>query len=419
MHSEFLLIPWLIIMVGTTLIVWRYTWGLPLTEIPNSTPPVAVIVPIKGATEATEAFLQALRQQDYPAYRIVAAVESEDDPAFHLLTRHQQIPGAPIEICVAGLAQRGGQKVHNLLAALERLGPPDVIVAFTDADTLPQPLWLSRLMAGIVNAGREVVTGYRWMIPGDHRLSSAVVAAANTSIATLLRVPYVANACWGGTMVMRRETLERIDIRRYWEGAILDDLQMTRALRDHGVMIFSPRQSLLLSPIRMSWREAFAFGRRQYRLVLTHDPDLWLLAALGTAVPVFSVVLAIVLLCQGSLFALSLLVLSVALGEARTRWRQQIVAALWGKELDTALSRSWMTDRWLRPLWWGFHTICVFAALGSRRLNWAGIEYLIRSPQDIEVIRRPDKRPIDEQPSLRSVGVGSPSAYKQEHEQAR
>src|ERR1700759_3834918 len=116
MLSEFLLIPWLLIMLCTTLIVWRYTWGLPLTEIPHSTHLVAVIVPIKGASAATEAFLQALRHQDYPAYRIIAAVESERDPAFQLLQRHQQVPGAPIEICVAGLASRSGQKTHNLLA---------------------------------------------------------------------------------------------------------------------------------------------------------------------------------------------------------------------------------------------------------------------------------------------------------------
>src|SRR5947209_19465116 len=129
MYSEFLLIPWLAIMVCTTLIVWRYTWGLPLTEIPTSAPRVAMIVPIKGASAATEAFLQALRHQDYPAYRIIAAVESEDDPAFQLLKRHQQVPGAAIEICVAGLAYRSGQKIHNLLAALDRLGPADEIVA--------------------------------------------------------------------------------------------------------------------------------------------------------------------------------------------------------------------------------------------------------------------------------------------------
>ena len=77
------------------------------------------------------------------------------------------------------------------------------------------------------------MTGYRWIVPADTKLSSAVVAAADDSIATLLRVPYIANACWGGTMVMSRAVLDRIDIRRYWDGAVVDDLQMTRALRVH------------------------------------------------------------------------------------------------------------------------------------------------------------------------------------------
>src|SRR5947209_1213304 len=118
MPTEYLLIPWLVIIIATTLVVWRYTWGLPLTEIPKSTPRVALIVPIKGASEATQAFLHAVRYQDYPDYRIIAAVESEEDAAFRLLQRQAASGGTPIEICVAGLAHRSGQKIHNLLAAL-------------------------------------------------------------------------------------------------------------------------------------------------------------------------------------------------------------------------------------------------------------------------------------------------------------
>ncbi|MBV8850998.1 MAG: glycosyltransferase family 2 protein [Methylobacteriaceae bacterium] len=414
MPTEFLLIPWLVIIVGTTFIVWRYTWGLPLIEVSISTPTVAVIVPIKGTSQTTEAFLHALRHQDYPAYRIIAAVESEDDPAFGALLRQAGTPGAPLEICVAGLAQRSGQKVHNLLAALALLRPEDEIVAFTDADTLPQPLWLPRLIAGIVNAGRPAVTGYRWMIPADDRLSSAALAAANASIATLLRVPYVANACWGGTMVMRRTTLERIDIRRYWDGALSDDLQMTRALRDHKVMIFSPRQSLLPAPIAMDWRQAFAFGRRQYQLILTHDPDLWLLAALGTAIPAFSFVLAIVLLLQGSVFALCVLALAGVLGAVRTQLRRRIVTALWGRELTSGLAGFWTIDRWLRPLWWAFHTVCVFSAPGSRRISWAGVDYIVRSPQDIEVIRWPES--FSEQPAFSPSVMNAAPSFNQKPE---
>ena len=115
------------------------------------------------------------------------AVESRDDPAFALLTAEKARRGAPLEIVVAGLAERAGQKVWNQLAALDRLTPEDEIVAFIDADTAPTPLWLPRLVAVLVNSGRPVATGYRWMIPADARASSCGLAAANNAIAALPR----------------------------------------------------------------------------------------------------------------------------------------------------------------------------------------------------------------------------------------
>jgi hypothetical protein len=97
--------------------------------------------------------------------------------------------------------------------------------------------------------------------------------------------------------------------------------------------------------------------------------------------------------------------------------RQQIVTAMWGRDLTSGLAGSWTVDRWLRPLWWAFHTICVFGALGSRRISWAGVDYIVRSPQDIDVIRRSEDRSATDQPSFRSVAVTAAPSYKQEPEQ--
>jgi len=179
-------------------------------------------------------------------------------------------------------------------------------------------------------------------------------------------------------------------------------------------MIFSPRQSLLPAPIAMDWRQAFAFGRRQYQLILTHDPDLWLLAALGTAIPAFSFVLAIVLLLQGSVFALCVLALAGVLGAVRTQLRRRIVTALWGRELTSGLAGFWTIDRWLRPLWWAFHTVCVFSAPGSRRISWAGVDYIVRSPQDIEVIRWPES--FSEQPAFSPSVMNAAPSFNQKPE---
>jgi hypothetical protein len=387
--ASIVLTVWIAIAVFNTVTAWRYARGLPFAEVPNATPATAVIVAIKGASEASLTFFRRLRNQTYPDYRIIAAIESELDPAFAMLTKEKRKAGAPLRIVIAGQSMNTGQKVWNLLAALDALEARDELVVFADADTLPSPKWLPQLAASLINPGREAVTGYRWIVPADNRLSSAVVAAANASIVTLPRLPSFINHFWGGTMAMRRKTLERIDIQRYWTGAISDDTLMTRAFNRAGSPIFSPRQSLLLSPVSVSWREALAFGKRQYRILWFEARILWVLAALGTIFPIAAASAAFCLACQGNLYALTAIAASLVLGEVRYRCRRKIVAALWGDETITENKSYWRVEHWLRPLWWIFHAVCVLSALGSRHIHWAGVDYWVRGFRDIEVTRPP------------------------------
>jgi cellulose synthase/poly-beta-1,6-N-acetylglucosamine synthase-like glycosyltransferase len=387
---------WIAIALLNTFTAWKYAHGLPFAEVPQATLSAAVIVAIKGTSDISRAFFTRLRNQAYPDYRIIAAIESELDPAFAMLMEEMSRTGAPLRIVIAGQSTNTGQKVWNLLAALDALEDRDELVVFVDADTLPAPEWLPRLVASLINPGREAVTGYRWIIPADNRLSSAVVAAANASIVTTPRLPSIINHCWGGTMAMRRKTLERIDIRRYWTGAISDDAQMTRACKQAGCPVFSPRQSLLLSPISMSWKEAFLFGRRQYSILWTYTRVLWILAALGTAIPIAAALAAMSLALQGNVFALAAIIVALILGEARYRCRRKIFAALWGAEDIGEKGLYWRVERWLRLLWWSFHALCVFSALGSRRIHWAGVDYWIRGPQDVDVSRPQVQRRQDD-----------------------
>ena len=264
--------------LASTLAVAAYRRGLPRPEIPGVEPRVAVILPVKGA-EGLADLLPRLRAQAYGPYRIIASVESERDPAFARLRAAAAEPGAPLEVTVAGLAENAGQKVWSLGAALGRLAPDDEVVAFLDADTLPTPLWLPRLIAVLVNSGRPVATGYRWMAPADARWSSVALAAANNGVASLPRTALPTTMVWGGSVAMRRATLETLRLPDYWRGAISDDLQMAEALRRAGVPSYAPRQALLLTPVSASWRDVLAFGVRQYRLVYMHRPARWAVAA--------------------------------------------------------------------------------------------------------------------------------------------
>jgi hypothetical protein len=296
-------------------------------------------------------------------------------------------------LIVAGIATRGGQKVANLLAALAAITPRDEIVVFTDADTLPDPGWLRRVVSSLVDSPFGAVTGYRWMVPIDGGSSSAVVAAANTSVVTLPRLPAPFNLCWGGTVALWRETLEKIEIEDYWRGAVSDDLQMTRALHDHDVEFFSPFENLLLSPVAFDWKSAFAFGIRQYRLLFLHFPVVWCIAALLLVTPVASCVFAILQACAGSPIAVAMLVLALVCGEIRFRGRRRIAATLFGLEPAGFTGMTARVERWMRPLWFAFHAACLAASPWSRKISWAGIDYVLHGPRDVEIVRRSPREP--------------------------
>ena len=390
--SGALLTVWCAQNFFSTCAAMGYARGLPQPEIPGAEPNVAIILPVKGDADLAR-LLPLLRAQSYSRYRIIAAVESEQDPAFPMLAAAALQPGASIEVTVAGLAQSAGQKVWNQLAALDRLRPEDEIVAFIDADTLPTPLWLPRLVSAVIDAGQSVVTGYRWMVPSDDRLSSSCLAAANASIATLPRrlpgVGFPRHLCWGGSMAMRQSTIEAIKLRDYWRGAVSDDLQMTAALRRAGIGVYAPRQGLVLSPVSSSWREFIAFGVRQYRLIWLHEPWSWTVALMCLWTPPITVAAALPSLATGSPHAWAAVGFVAALGEVRSRLRLRIQRALWPEIGPTRLEKlRWRVDSLLRPVWWLLHALCAAGAPLSRTIDWAGVRYRVDGPQIVAVERR-------------------------------
>ena len=133
------------------------------------TPSAVVIVPVKGADDCLPHHIFALSNQDYPRYRVQYVVESVDDPA------HRSLLQAGCDVLVAGRARHGGQKVHNLLAALDSLRHGDEVVVFADADGTPSKEWLRRLVAPLRNPDIGATTSYRWMVPGKG-LASVVMA---------------------------------------------------------------------------------------------------------------------------------------------------------------------------------------------------------------------------------------------------
>jgi hypothetical protein len=367
--------------------VWFTEHGIGRKVTIDSTERCVIILPIRGETRNLPALWQGLLRQTYQHWRIIFTVETQRDPAYGAISR--LLGGSTRgELIVAGCATDTGQKVHNQLAALGRLRPDDAIIVFADADIIPEPDWLTRIVRGLASPGVGVVSGYRWLIPTNGSLASLFIAAGNQSVATLPR-PRHLNHAWGGTMAVTRATLEEIGAERIWRGGALDDLPLSAAARALGKTVLGPRELLLPTDIAYGWQDGIAFARRQYLFVRLYQRDLWLFAALATSVVTLGWCEA--LRWIGNPIALGAIGIVVVLDQIRALFRRRIVRAMWGQEMLDRLRAVMWLDRWATPLWMAFHCAIIWSTLFGRTIRWAGRTYRVDGRQSIRIVEAPEE----------------------------
>ena len=195
---------WLAAAVLGTIAIRHYWRAVRGPTTPGFTAPAVVIIPVRGA-KGLPRLLPALVAQDFPDWRLIFSLEAESDPAFAVLSRFVAEPRErpETELVIAGIARDSSQKLHNQLAALARLRARDEIVVFADADIVPRPDWLARLVHPLGSDTVQVVSGWRWLAPADDRLATAFVCAAHASFSLAPRTRGWALA-WGGSMALRR-----------------------------------------------------------------------------------------------------------------------------------------------------------------------------------------------------------------------
>ena len=110
-------------------------------------PDVSVIVPVRDAAATLPALLDALSAQTHPSYEVVVVDDASKDATAGILRHHRLAP-----VVVRGDGS-GSYTARNLgLAAAT-----GTVVAFTDADCVPTPGWLTAATAAL--GPREVLAG--------------------------------------------------------------------------------------------------------------------------------------------------------------------------------------------------------------------------------------------------------------------
>src|SRR5215510_135971 len=251
-------------------------------------PKAVVIVPCRGLEQGFEENVQAILAQDYRDYEVIFVTDSENDPAHGVLARllkQRRRLSPPTWMVVAGEAKNQGQKVHNLLAALDTLSSIDRRVealVFADSDMRPARNWLAELVAPLGDRRVGATTGYRWYLPSDEELDQAqsfasiLLSVWNSSALALLGER--SGFAWGGSTAILRENFDGIGVKERWQGALSDDYVLTSAVRERGQRIKFVPQCLVASRSEVTGKDLLEFTTRQMRITRVYSPHVWRLA---------------------------------------------------------------------------------------------------------------------------------------------
>ena len=321
---------------------------------------VSVLTPLHGDEPGLCDNLRSFADQDYPSYQLVLGVRDRADgalPAARALLAER--PQADIELVIDPRAAAGSNlKVANLENMLPKARHDLIVLA--DSDMRATPRYLAAVTAPLADPHTGIVTCLYKGVPQDRRLWSQL-AALHINFGFLPgalagEALDVGGGCFGATIALRRDVLERIGGLTRLRNELADDHRMGSAVRRLGLAtVVSPyiiENRVSESSLAGLWRHELRWARTS----LTMAPA----GFAGSIVTHTVVVTALaVAACATSPVAWGLVAISLALRLLSAR----VIARALG--LPTA-------GLWLLPL----RDILSFAVfLGSfcgRNVSWGG-----------------------------------------------
>ena len=345
---------------------------------------VTLILPVAGRAPGLPALFEALASQTLLPRRVVAVVESEADPAHALVRELAPSCPFPVELRVAGQVPWRGQKNTNLLAGFATVDADDDAVALLDADIRPQPWWLSALATPAITGEYDVVTGFRWQLLRGRGPVGHVVAFIDRAAAVLVLPPRF-GLVWGGSVGLSRRALAVLDPPALLDRALVDDLTIGEAAKRRGLRLLARGALVVPTPAEGGWRAQWAFMRRQIQVVRICQPAFWC-CLMGLAhLSVFGWLGALLALPDPAAAAM-LLGLS-GFGAARAVLHARLGARIGAPDSPRGLAAQVAVGA-LPPLSDGLLAVLGWTMLRPRRLRWRHVEYEVRGPRAVRVLRR-------------------------------
>jgi cellulose synthase/poly-beta-1,6-N-acetylglucosamine synthase-like glycosyltransferase len=354
------------------------------------TPRAAVLCPCKGLEPGLERNLAALTEFEYPNFEVFFILASASDSAYSAVKRIAEHSRTPAHVIIAGRPEACGEKVNNLRMAIEQLSAEFEVLVFADSDGHPNRFWLRRLIAPLQDARLGATTAMRWFIPLRNNLASALLAAWNASIVTLLS-ENGRNFCWGGGTAIKRSIFEQIGVLEEWSHSVSDDYSMTRALqRTNRTILFLP-ECLTPSYVDADAGTLLEFTNRQVLITKVYLQKMWASAAVTHLLYCATLLIGVYVTLVNWLATLPafhlafLTFVPMLLAAIRGALRVAAVTEVMPAERSAIMGQAWMyiiVGVFVPYLFLINFIVSVF----TRKIRWRGVTYELISPQQTRIV---------------------------------
>ncbi|OAN51344.1 glycosyl transferase [Paramagnetospirillum marisnigri] len=206
--------------------------------VPSSRPPVSVMKPLCGAEPGMAENLASCLEQDYPAFQMVFGVQRPDDPALAEVARLEGTERAEL-VTVADATSHGRNlKVANLLNMWPKVRHD--LIAIADSDIRVAPSYLDQIAAPFADPQVGVVT-FLYVgraVPGLWSALGALgINHGFLPSALLARAIGRKDGCFGATMAVRRDVLDKAGGLAALADVLADDWVLGHLARQQGLTI--------------------------------------------------------------------------------------------------------------------------------------------------------------------------------------
>ncbi len=353
-------------------------------------PRTAVLCSCKGLEPGLERNLTTLTEFDHQNYEVFFVLASESDPAYAIVKRVTATSRPKAHVLIAGAPVECGEKVNNLRFAIEQIPTDFEFLAFADSDGRPGKSWLKRLVAPLSDSRIGATTTMRWLIPNRSDFPSALLAAWNAPVVTML-TEKGKNFCWGGGTAIRRSLFDQLGVVEEWKSSVSDDYSLTRLLHQAGRSIMFLPDCLTVSYVEATFASLLEFTNRQILITRVYAERMWAFGFATHTLYCLTLVLGI-LLTLGDLAAglpafhhAVLTFLPVLLGMMRSSLRVAAVTDVLSSLRGQIMGQAWIYIL-LTVIIPFLYLVNFVMSLVTRKIRWRTITYELISPNQTRIL---------------------------------